>query len=109
VFETPLTHASADDCHAVAEVIEELVNHDLHTYSLGILNKLFPVEEDGYVHDAHRDNLAGSGVGMAAAMKYLASLGFLSDEDLLSLGYHNTLRLLGEEAGSGAPQSSSQS
>jgi len=52
------------------------------------------VEEDGYVHDAHRDNLAGSGVGIVAAMKYLASLGFLSDEDLLSLGYHNPLRLL---------------
>jgi len=63
------------------------------------------VEETGYVHDAHRENLAGSGVGMAKAMDYLASLGFLSESDLPRLAYHNPLRLLGIDPGDlpGAP------
>lgn len=53
------------------------------------------LDETGSVRDAERDNLAGSGVGMAKAMEHLASLDFLSEADLIALGYDNPLRLLG--------------
>jgi GxxExxY protein len=44
VLKTPPQCFSADDCQAVADVLDALVDHNLHTYSLATLNKLLAVE-----------------------------------------------------------------
>lgn len=44
VIDTPQRCPSADGCQAVADVVDTLVGHNVHTYSLATLNKLFAVE-----------------------------------------------------------------
>lgn len=53
------------------------------------------LEESGRVYNPARDCLAGSGMPMLQAMNHLASQRFLSERELLALGFHNPLRLIG--------------
>ena len=56
------------------------------------------LEASGRVYNPQRDCLAGAGMDMPAAMNHLASLGFLTEADLLALGFYNPLRLMGVDA-----------
>ena len=59
------------------------------------LGERIVLEDSGRVHNPARKCLAGTGVTMLRAMNHLASLGFLSEDELLALGFHNPLRLIG--------------
>ena len=53
------------------------------------------LEEDGYLHEAQGPYLAGSSSTMLRCMNHLASLQLLDFEDLVKIGFHNPLRLIG--------------
>jgi N-acetylglucosamine-6-phosphate deacetylase len=53
------------------------------------------LEESGRLHNPAKGVLVGSSATLLQCMNYLASLGFLSLEELLTLGFYNPLRLLG--------------
>ncbi len=53
------------------------------------------VENSGRVYNLDRDCLAGAGVTMLSDMNHLASLRLLSLSDLLAVGFHNPLHLIG--------------
>jgi len=53
------------------------------------------LEESGRLHIPEKGCLAGSSATMLECMNHLASLGFLSAEELETVGFHNPLRLLG--------------
>lgn len=53
------------------------------------------LEESGRLHNPSKGVLVGSSATLLQCMNYLASLGFLSHEELLALGFYNPLRLLG--------------
>lgn len=55
------------------------------------------LEESGRLSDPERGCLAGSSATMLRCMNHLASLGFLSLEDLVRVGFENPLRLIGAE------------
>ena len=56
------------------------------------------LEESGRVSLPERGCLAASGNTMLEGMNHLASLGVLSEEELLAVGFHNPLRLIGVDA-----------
>jgi N-acetylglucosamine-6-phosphate deacetylase len=53
------------------------------------------LEESGRLHNPAKGVLIGSSATLLECMNHLASLGFLSLEELLALGFYNPLRLLG--------------
>ncbi len=53
------------------------------------------LEESGRLHNPAKGVLVGSSATLLECMNHLASLGFLSLEELLALGFYNPLRLLG--------------
>ena len=55
------------------------------------------LEENGRLHNPETGYLVGSSATMMQCMNYLASLGIVTLEDLLSMGYYNPLRLIGAE------------
>jgi len=58
------------------------------------------LEESGLLHNPEKQCLVGSSATMLRCMNHLASLGFLSMEDLLEIGFFNPLRLIGLDPGS---------
>jgi N-acetylglucosamine-6-phosphate deacetylase len=55
------------------------------------------LEKSGFLHEARGPYLAGSSATMLACMNHIASLGLLSPEELLDVGFYNPLRLIGCE------------
>jgi N-acetylglucosamine-6-phosphate deacetylase len=55
------------------------------------------LEESGRVSLPERDCLAASGNTMLEGMNHLASLGILSEEELLAVGFLNPMRLIGAD------------
>ena len=53
------------------------------------------LEPDGLLHDPVKGCKAGSSAMMLHCMNHLASLGLLSPEELLRVGFHNALELIG--------------
>jgi len=53
------------------------------------------LEESGRLHISEKGCLAGSSATMLECMNHLASLGFLSGEELEAVGFHNPLALIG--------------
>jgi N-acetylglucosamine-6-phosphate deacetylase len=53
------------------------------------------LEESGRLHNPAKGVLVGSSATLLQCMNHLASLGFLSLEELLTVGFYNPLRLLG--------------
>lgn len=53
------------------------------------------LEESGFLHDADSPYLAGSSATMLHCMNHLAGLGLLSLDELIAVGFHNPLRLIG--------------
>ena len=53
------------------------------------------LEESGLLHNPEKQCLVGSSATALHCMNHLASLGFLSKEDLLEIGFYNPLRLIG--------------
>ena len=56
------------------------------------------LEESGRLFNPAKGCLVGSSATLLECMNHLASQGYLSLEDLLALGFHNPLRLLGIDA-----------
>jgi N-acetylglucosamine-6-phosphate deacetylase len=52
------------------------------------------LEKSGRIYNPESGYLVGSGSTMLQCMNHLASLGFLSEEELISLGFYNPLRLI---------------
>jgi N-acetylglucosamine-6-phosphate deacetylase len=50
---------------------------------------------EGRIENLHSCYFVGSGLNMAQCMRFLKSLGFLSDEELWQVGLENPLRILG--------------
>ncbi len=65
------------------------------TYSYGGENVV--LEENGLLHNPERGCLAGSSSTMIECMNHLASLNFLTTDELLKVGFYNPLRLIGIE------------
>jgi N-acetylglucosamine-6-phosphate deacetylase len=57
------------------------------------------LDESGRAHIPSRGCLAGSTATMPACMNHLASLGWLNPDELVAVGFHNPLRLIGLHAG----------
>lgn len=53
------------------------------------------LEENGRVYNPHAGYLVGSSATMLDCMNYLASLGLIPDEQLLTVGFFNPLKLIG--------------
>jgi N-acetylglucosamine-6-phosphate deacetylase len=53
------------------------------------------LEDSGRLHNLAKGVLVGSSATLLQCLNHLASLGFLSLEELLALGFHNPLSLLG--------------
>jgi N-acetylglucosamine-6-phosphate deacetylase len=53
------------------------------------------LEDSGRLHNPTKGVLVGSSATLLQCMNHLASLGFLSLDELLALGFYNPLRLLG--------------
>jgi len=53
------------------------------------------LEESGRLHNPSKGCLVGSSATLLQCMSHLASLGFLSLEDMLAIGFYNPLRLIG--------------
>ena len=57
------------------------------------------LEESGRLGDAHSEYLAGSASTMLQCMNMLASMGILTYDELIAVGYDNPLSLIGSDAG----------
>jgi len=55
------------------------------------------LEENGLLHNIQRNCLAGSSSTMMDCMNHLASLKFLTADELVQVGFYNPLRLIGLE------------
>ena len=64
-------------------------------YSYGGENVI--LEENGFLHNPGRGCLAGSSSTMIECMNHLASLNFLTADELLQVGFYNPLQLIGIE------------
>jgi len=53
------------------------------------------LEPSGRLHNPEKQCLVGSSAIMVQCMNHLASLGIVTSEDLLAVGFHNPLRLIG--------------
>jgi len=53
------------------------------------------LEPDGKLHNPEKGCLVGSSATMLACMNHIASLGLLSLQELLAVGFHNPLALIG--------------
>jgi N-acetylglucosamine-6-phosphate deacetylase len=53
------------------------------------------LEESGRLYNPFTDGLVGSSATLLQCMNHLASLGFLSQKELLQVGFYNPLRLIG--------------
>ncbi len=53
------------------------------------------LESNGLLHNPAKGCMVGSGSNLLQCMNHLASLGFLSPDELLAVGFHNPLRLVG--------------
>lgn len=56
------------------------------------------LEDSGRVYDPATGYLAGSSATMLQCMNYLASLNLLSRDELVAMGFHNPLKLIGLDA-----------
>jgi len=56
------------------------------------------LEPSGKLHNPQKQCLVGSSATMMQCMNHLASLGLLSPEELLAVGFHNPLRLIAAAA-----------
>ena len=63
-------------------------------------NEVILLEASGKLHNPDKQCLVGSSATMMQCMNHLASLGILSAEELLAVGFHNPLRLIGLTAAS---------
>ena len=63
------------------------------------------LEENGYLHNPKKQCMVGSSATLLECMNHLASLEILSVEDLLEVGFHNPLKLMGVEPDSIKSQS----
>ena len=61
------------------------------------------LEEDGRVYNPHTGYLVGSSATILECMNYLASLGLIPDEQLLTVGFFNPLKLIGVDPDSIQP------
>ena len=61
------------------------------------MGKEVVLEENGYLHEAQGPYLAASSFTMMQCMNYLASRRLLGAEELVKIGFHNPLRLIGAE------------
>ena len=59
------------------------------------MGKEVVLEENGYLHEAQGPYLAASSFTMLQCMNHLASRGLLDAEELVKIGFHNPLRLIG--------------
>ncbi len=57
------------------------------------------LEPSGRLHNPAKQCLVGSSATMMPCMNHLASLGLLAPEELLAVGFHNPLRLIGAAPG----------
>ena len=53
------------------------------------------LEENGLFHNPEKGCLVGSSASVSICMKYIASLGILTDEELDKVGYYNPLKAIG--------------
>ena len=53
------------------------------------------LEENGLFHNPEKGCLVGSSASASVCMKYIASLGILTDEELDKVGYYNPLKAIG--------------
>jgi N-acetylglucosamine-6-phosphate deacetylase len=53
------------------------------------------LEENGRLHDPETGYMCGSSATMLKCMNHLASLGLLSPEELIAMGFHNPLSVIG--------------
>ena len=120
-FANPLMAGLADDCytamligdghHIPAGVLKVMLRAKSVSHSI-IVSDSAPVaglppgryftlgneavlEESGRLHNPSKGVLVGSSATLLQCMNHLASLGFLSLDELLDLGFYNPLRLLG--------------
>jgi len=56
------------------------------------------LEQSGRLYDPETGYLVGSSASMLACMNHLASLGLLSPEELMAVGFYNPLKLIGVDA-----------
>jgi N-acetylglucosamine-6-phosphate deacetylase len=59
------------------------------------LGNVAVLEEDGLLHNPEKQCLVGSSATMLQCMNHLASLGVLTLEDMLAVGFYNPLSLIG--------------
>ena len=59
------------------------------------MEKEVVLEESGYLHEAQGPYLAASSFTMLQCMNHLASYGLLDAQELVKIGFHNPLRLIG--------------
>jgi len=57
-------------------------------------NEVILLEPSGRLHNPEKQCLVGSSATMIQCMNHLASLGILTAEELLAVGFHNPLRLI---------------
>jgi N-acetylglucosamine-6-phosphate deacetylase len=57
-------------------------------------NEVILLEPSGKLHNPQKECLVGSSATMMQCMNHLASLGILTAEELLAVGFHNPLRLI---------------
>jgi N-acetylglucosamine-6-phosphate deacetylase len=60
-------------------------------------NEVILLEPSGKLHNPQKECLVGSSATMMQCMNHLASLGILTAEELLAVGFHNPLRLIAAE------------
>lgn len=60
-----------------------------------VLGNNVVLEENGYLHNPEIGYMVGSSATMRDCMKYLESLGFLSEKELLEAGFYNPMKIAG--------------
>ena len=92
VLKTIIRAKRADRCVIVSDATSPA---GLEAGRYHVLGHDVVLEETGRLHDPETGYLAGSSAMMLDCMNHLASLGWVSAEELIAMGYDNPLKLIG--------------
>lgn len=92
VLKTIIRTKDANHCVVVSDA-SALAGLEPGTYDF--LGEKIVLEENGHLYNPETGYLAGSSSTMTGCMNYLASLGIVSVDELVVMGFHNPLKLIG--------------
>ncbi len=92
VLKTVIRTKGADRCVVVSDA-SSLAGLEAGTYE--VMGEKVVLEEGGRLYNPETGYLAGSSSTMLECMNHLASLGLISSDELVAMGFHNPLKLIG--------------